>query len=152
MVNAIKLEQYIFNQDKDNLVILVTHFNGLEMKGIFSDINLARKFAIRYCINHITINNTTGCDLKEYEYKQKYNEAYKSLEFEFLHTSHLSKNSPIYILHSDDYKIYGKPHDYLTNDKNTWIYRMQQNAHNETSSAHICTVDPELEFINSAQL
>lgn len=146
--NAItKLEQDIFDKEKDDLIVLVTHFNGLEMKGIFSDINHAKKFAIRYCINHITLNYNKHHTLKSYEYKQKYDSIYKFLEFEFLHATHLSKDVPIYILHSDDYKIYGKPIDYLTNDKDSWLYRMQKTMHDNTYDSCVCAIDQELDLI-----
>lgn len=142
-----KLEENILSQKKDDLVILITRFNGLELKGIFSTMRNAKQYATRFCINHITINHNQLHNLPAVDYGYKYKAAYEELQFEFLHTDHLSKSDPIYILHSKDYKIYGNPEDYLTNDKTAWIYRMQQTVHDETSSAYVFNIDPELELV-----
>lgn len=123
----LQLEQKMINISQDQLIVLISHDGDTSViEGLFTNMNNAKKYAMRKSVN-TTIRDSTNNINKhnEFNFCNECKHNFESFNFDFLIADHLNKNYPIYVSKDKMNHVYGKPTDYLTNNKDIWIDKMQ---------------------------
>lgn len=115
----LKTETELYNKYKNNdLILLISNYNGTFVEGLFSTKEKATQFMIRNIINLLILEREDDEDLKKGNFKQQIQNNVEN--YEFININWLDKNLPIYVLVNSYGNSNGSSREYLTHQLEHW--------------------------------
>lgn len=160
-----KIENKLIDEYKSQseLFLLLNTVNGKEVEALFTTKDKLITYMIRDAINmgiETFIENLEDekeiCNIEMNDdelfnafldyIRDKINDNY-----EILHVSHLDHKTPIYVVRNGNYRVYGKPEEYLTNSLQKWNESMVNmvSLYKEEIDKYIVKIDLEIKLEES---
>lgn len=144
--NIVEIEKSLIDDDK-GVYLLTDTINGPVVRGVFTSYKGIKTYMYRQAINW-TINAWNSSDHESYIKERKdpiksFREAAEDL-FHIIPLTHVNPcNGSIYVIQTDNYRVYGKPIDYLTHSADKWKVKMK--GRHITIENCTMKIDPPLE-------